>query len=61
MQFSKNTSIGSRRGTLNILFKVALLIVVIIGVVVLLSKIEFPSPNNEIEKIIPNEKLTIVK
>jgi hypothetical protein len=61
MQFSKNTSISSRRGTFNIIFKVALLIVVIIGLVVLLSKIEFPSPNKEIEKIIPNEKLKIVK
>jgi len=61
MQFSKNTSISSRRGALNIIFKVALLIVVIIGLVALLSKIEFPSPNKEIEKIIPNEKLKIVK
>jgi len=26
-----------------------------------LGKIDFPSPNNEIEKIIPNEKLKIVK
>ena len=32
-----------------------------IGGVVLLGKIDFPSPNKEIEKIIPNEKLKIVK
>jgi hypothetical protein len=29
--------------------------------VILLGKIDFPSPNKEIKKVIPNEKLKIVK
>ena len=58
MQFSKNTSTGI---TKSFLVKTALVLIVIFGVVVLLGKIDFPSPNKEIEKIIPNEKLKIVK
>ena len=58
MQFSKNTSIGSSK---RFLAKVTLVLIIIIGVIVLLSKVDFPSPNKEIEKIIPNEKLKIIK
>ena len=58
MQISKNTSTGTSK---SFLFKVALGLIIIIGAVVLLGKIDFPSPNKEIEKIIPNEKLKIVK
>jgi hypothetical protein len=58
MQFSKNTS--SRTGK-SLLIKVILLLIIFIGVISLLGKIEFPSPNKVIEKIIPNEKLKIVK
>ena len=58
MQFSKNTSTGISK---SFLIKLVLLFIIIIGSVVLLSKIDFPSPNKEIEKIIPNEKLKIVK
>ena len=58
MQFSKNTSNGSSK---SLLIKIALVVIIFIGVTVLLGKIEFPSPNKDIEKIIPNEKLKIVK
>ena len=58
MQFSKNTSNGSGK---SLLIKIALVLIIFIGVVVLLEKIEFPYPNKDIEKIIPNEKLKIVK
>jgi hypothetical protein len=58
MHFSKNTSTSISTG---FLVKATLVLIIIIGVVVLLSKIDFPSPNKEIEKIIPNEKLKIVK
>ena len=58
MQFSKNTSSGSSK---SLLIKIALVIIIFIGVTVLLGKIEFPSPNKDVEKIIPNEKLKIVK
>ena len=58
MQFSKNTSNGSSK---SLLIKITLVLIIFIGAVVLLGKIEFPSPNKYIEKIIPNEKLKIVK
>ena len=58
MQFSKNTSNGISK---SILIKTTLVLIVITGAVILLGKIDFPSPNKEIEKIIPNEKLKIVK
>jgi|TARA_B100001059_G_scaffold232977_1_gene271905 hypothetical protein len=58
MQFSKNTSSGISK---SLLIKLVLIIVFIISVIILLGKIDFPSPNKEIEKIIPNEKLKIVK
>ena len=58
MEFSKNTSNGSGK---NLLIKIALVLIIFIVAIVLLGKIEFPSPNKDIEKIIPNEKLKIVK
>jgi hypothetical protein len=58
MQFSKNTSTGKSK---SFLIKAALVLVIIAGIVIFLSKIDFPSPNKEIEKIIPNEKFKIIK
>ena len=58
MQLSKITSSRSNKGLLT---KVFLILIITIGVITLLGKIEFPSPNQDIEKIIPNGKLTIVK
>ena len=58
MQFSKNTSTGTSK---KFIIKIILVLIVIIGAVILLNKIDFPSPNTEIEKIIPNEKLKIIK
>jgi preprotein translocase subunit SecG len=58
MQFSKNTS---TRTSKNFLVKMTLFLTIIIGAVVLLARIDFPSPNKEIKKTIPNEKLKIVK
>jgi len=61
MQLSKNTSTSRQSRVLGLLIKVVILLLIIFGVTVLLSKIDFPVPKNEIEKIIPNEKLKIVK
>jgi hypothetical protein len=61
MQFSKNTSTRRQAGLLGITIKVTIFLVIIVSVVIMLGKIDFPSPNKEIEKIIPNEKIRIVK
>ena len=58
MQFSKNTSTGNKKG---FLIKMIFVLVIIVAAVILLGKVDFPSPNKQIEKIIPNEKLKIVK
>ena len=58
MQFSKNTSRGASK---SLLIKMALVLIIFIVAIALLGKIDFPSPNKDIEKIIPNEKLKIVK
>ena len=59
MQFIKKTS--SRVSILGITIKIALVLVVILGIIFLLNKIDFPSPKKEIEKEIPNENFKVVK
>jgi hypothetical protein len=61
MHLSQNTSTGKKGNLIRVLIKVTLFLIIIFVVVTLLNKIDFPSPNKEIEKIIPNEKLKIVK
>ena len=59
MQFIRNTS--STKKTSALIIKLSLVILLFIGAVFLLSKIDFPAPKKEIEKIIPNENFKIVK
>ena len=61
MQFYKKTSIGSSINPLKIIVKVVVILAVIFGILLLVSKINFPSPNQLIEKKIPQENLKIVK
>tara|TARA_B100000902_G_scaffold243957_1_gene230977 strand:+ start:20 stop:199 length:180 start_codon:yes stop_codon:yes gene_type:complete len=59
MQFIKKTS--SRTYIIRLVTKLVLVLFVVIGIVFLLNKIDFPAPIKEIEKIIPNENFKIVK
>ncbi len=59
MQFIKKTSL--RTNILGLIVKLALALVIILGIVFLLNKIDFPAPKKDIEKIIPNENFKIVK
>ena len=43
------------------LYKIVLILVIVIGAIGILGKIDFPSPNKEIEKFIPYENLKIIK
>ena len=61
MQFQKNTSISKTNTLIKIIIKVFLVFLLFFIAVVLFDKIDFPSPNKAIEKIIPNENLKIVK
>ena len=59
MQFVKKTS--SRKSLAGILIKLSVALIIILGVIFLLNKIDFPAPKKEIEKIISNENLKVIK
>jgi len=60
MQFNKNTSSG-KTNIIGLIIKSIIGLAVILGLVFLINKIDFPAPKKEIEKIIPNENFKIVK
>ena len=59
MQFIKKTS--SRDNFISLLIKISLALVIILGIVFLLDKVDFPAPKKTIEKSISNENFKIVK
>ena len=59
MQFVKKTSSG--KNIISLIIKLALVLIVILGIVFLLNKIDFPAPKKQIEKIISNENFKIIK
>ena len=60
MQFNKNTSSG-KTNIMSLTIKSILGLLVILGLIFFINKIDFPAPSKEIEKIIPNENFKIVK
>ena len=61
MQFEKKTTIGNPKGIFGILIKILLALVVLVIAIILIDRIDFPSPVKKIEKVIPNENFKIVK
>ena len=59
MQFTRKTS--SSKMAISLIIKLLGIIVILTIAVFFLSKIDFPTPNKQIEKIIPNENFKIVK
>ena len=59
MQFTRKTSYS--KSIIGLLIKLFAIAIVFIGIVFLLSKLDFPAPKKSIEKIIPNENFKIVK
>jgi len=59
MQFVKKTS--SPKSLTGLLLKLSVALIVILTAIFLLNKIDFPAPKKEIEKIIKNENLKVVK
>ncbi len=59
MQFTRKIS-STRRAT-GLIIKLAFVAALFFGAVFVLSKVDFPAPKKEIEKIIPNENFKIVK
>jgi len=46
---------------LSLFIKVLIIVIIFVGIVFLLNKVNFPAPNKVIEKIIQNENFKIVK
>jgi hypothetical protein len=61
MQFEKKTRIGSTRGLLGILIKVIIVLFILSITIILVDRINFPTPIKKIEKVISNENFKIVK
>ena len=61
MEFEKKTTIGNPKGIFGIMIKIILLIFILVISIVLIDRINFPSPTKKIEKVIPNENFKIVK
>ena len=59
MQFIKKTSL--RTNILGLIIKLTLALVVILGIVFLLNKIDFPAPKKLIKQEISNDKLITIK
>jgi len=60
MKFNKITTSG-KNNIIVLTVKLVLGLVVILGLIFFLNKIDFPAPKKTIEKIIPNENFKIVK
>jgi len=61
MQFEKKTRIGNTRDLIKILIKIILVLGILFVAVILIDRINFPSPIKKIEQIISNENFKIVK
>ena len=61
MQFEKKTRTGRLNSIIKLLIKIILIFLVLFMVIVLIDRIDFPSPVKKIEKVIPNENFKIVK
>ena len=61
MQFEKKTRIGSTRGLLGILIKVIIVLLILSITIILVDRINFPTPIKKIEKVISNENFKIIK
>ena len=61
MKFQRFTTVNKSNSLIKIIVKVVLVFLLFFVAIILFDKIDFPSPNKAIEKIIPNENLKIVK
>ena len=61
MQFEKKTRIGSSKGIFGILIKIILIFIILGVAVILIDRINFPSPIKKIEDVISNDNFKIIK
>ena len=61
MQFEKKKRLGSISTIIKLLIKIILICLILLIAVILIDRIDFPSPTKKFEKVIPNENFKIVK
>ena len=61
MHFYKKTSIGKSNNYLKLAIKLFLIVFLFFIILIMVDQINFPAPNKNIEKIIPNENFKILK
>ena len=61
MQFQKKTRFGNLGGVIKLLIKIFLILLVLFITIILIDRIDFPSPIKKIEKVISNENFKTVK
>ena len=61
MHFYKKTTIGKSNNYIKLVIKLALIVFLFFIILIMVDQINFPAPNKNIEKIIPNENFKIVK
>ena len=61
MHFYKKTSIGKSNNYIKLVIKLILVFLLFFALLIMLDQINFPAPNKNIEKIIPNETFKVIK
>ena len=61
MQFEKKTRIGSPKGIFGVLIKIILIFLILAFALILIDRINFPSPIKKIEDVISNDNFKIIK
>tara|TARA_Y100000816_G_scaffold275340_1_gene243472 strand:- start:563 stop:748 length:186 start_codon:yes stop_codon:yes gene_type:complete len=61
MQFERKTRASTFSSIGKFLIKLAVIFFLLITIIILIDKIEFPKPEKNIEKLVPNEKFKIIK
>jgi|TARA_B100001029_G_scaffold160261_1_gene148145 hypothetical protein len=61
MHFYKKTTIGKSNNYIKLVIKLSLIVFLFFIILIMVDQINFPAPNKNIEKIIPNENFKIVK
>ena len=61
MHFYKKTSIGKSNNYIKLVIKIFLVFLLFFALLIMLDQINFPVPNKNIEKILPNETFKVIK
>ncbi len=61
MHFYKKTSIGKSNNYIKLAVKIFLVFLLFFALLIILDQINFPAPNKNIEKILPNETFKVIK